>query len=561
MTITSTIAGTTIASTTAGTTMAAIRLSSDTATGKVTFDDQPAADLQDSQWGFDGISAGDHTLKFVGPVGNAEIGLTSSSGTLSVLTAPITATGVLALVVSSMGEHAHIYSSDPTVKVSLDGQAQVDISPEGIDLPSVAAGAHEFTVTRGAEEYKLAIETTSGPTLSAFIESGQNVGTLLIVTGQDKARVFLNGKPLDQQTQGGQLRIANLEPKEYTVRVAKSGYQDIAEQKIRIRKGQQGRLVFSLQPALRMATLNIQGGTPGAGVFIDQASIGTVQPDGALSLSSIAPGDHMIEIRKDRFKPKQLKRHFVVGTPVTLASSDMTLEAAPAELKITYSPAEAQISLNKSGEPPIKLTSGSALSLAGGSYNLAAHMPDGFVQTAPLELVGGQSRSIDLSLVPNGMSRWDDAAAWRQENGAFVRKGGDYVLYGVQPTSGTFVFSAMLTKGRRLQWVVNYIDPNNYDLFQIDDNNFYRTNVRNGQKQSDSKTPHKSGKKSLRTLQIHVSPNEITHMIKEGESWTVLDRFTQAGANLSSGKFGFYLPGGDQISLATFSHYADLSLH
>ena len=64
--------------------------------------------------------------------------------------------------------------------------------------------------------------------LEVFVESGQNVGTLVVVTGQDKTKVFLNGKALPQQTQGGQLRIANLEPKDYVVRVSKPGYQDVA---------------------------------------------------------------------------------------------------------------------------------------------------------------------------------------------------------------------------------------------------------------------------------------------------------------------------------------------
>jgi len=159
------------------------------------------------------------------------------------------------------------------------------------------------------------------------------------------------------------------------------------------------------------------------------------------------------------------------------------------------------------------------------------------------------------------MSKWDDPSGWKEENGASVRKGGDYVLYGVSPTSGTFMFSAMLTKGHRLQWVVNYTDPNNYDLFQIDDNNFYRTDVRNGQKTNDAKIPTKGEKKSYRTFQIHVSPTEIVHQIRQGDAWVVLDRWTLPGTNLSAGRFGFYLPGGDQMSLANFSHYADLNLH
>jgi hypothetical protein len=95
----------------------------------------------------------------------------------------------------------------------------------------------------------------------------------------------------------------------------------------------------------------------------------------------------------------------------------------------------------------------------------------------------------------------------------------------------------------------------------MDDNNFYRTDIRNGQKTNDAKIPHKVEKKSLHTLQIHVSPTEIVHQIKQGNGWLVLDRWTMPGINLSSGRFGFYLPGGDQLSLANFSHYPDLNLH
>jgi hypothetical protein len=40
----------------------------------------------------------------------------------------------------------------------------------------------------------------------------------------------------------------------------------------------------------------------------------------------------------------------------------------------------------------------------------------------------------------------------------------------------------------------------------------------------------------------------------------VLDRWTQPGADLSLGKFGFYIPGNDQVALSSFSHYVDLNL-
>jgi eukaryotic-like serine/threonine-protein kinase len=538
-----------------------MKLSSDTATGKVRFDDHPPVELQDAQWALDKVPAGDHTLKFDSAAGTFTVALTSAAGAFPAIKTPITAKRVLAVVVSSMGDRVHVYSSDAATKLSLDGQPSVDLSADGADLSSITAGSHELTVIHGGEQYKLAIEVTPAPALMAFVESGQNVGTLVVVTGQDKSLVFLNGKALPQITKGGQLRIANLEPKEYTVRVEKAGFQDAPEQKIRIRKGEQGRLVFGLLPVPHMASLSIQGGPPGAMVLIDHADAGTVQPDGTLILSSIVPGDHVIELLKDRFKARQIKKHFVAGTPVVLAASDVALEATPGEFKIVFSPADAQVTLTKGSEPPVKVSSGSPLNLPTGAYTLTARTADNFVRTSTLELTAGQSRTIDLPLAPSGMSKWADPSGWKQENGVYVRKGGDYVLYGISPISGTFLFSAMLTKGHRLQWVVNYTDPNNYDLFQIDDNNFYRTDVRNGQKVSDAKIPHKGEKKSFRTLQIRVSSTEIVHQIKQGNAWFVLDRWTEPGTNLSAGRFGFYLPGGDQMSLENFSHYLDLNVH
>jgi hypothetical protein len=386
------------------------------------------------------------------------------------------------------------------------------------------------------------------------------VGALVIVSGQDKAKVILNGKLLTQSTRNGRLRIPNLEPKDYTVRVSKDGFEETPEQKIKIRKGEEARLVFNLQPLPHMASLSIHGAAPGTTVFIDQIGAGSVQSDGSYNFSSVAPGDHVIELRKDKFKPRQIKKHFVAGSAVSLVAADVALEAAPGELKITFAPTDAQIALSKGSEAPIKLTSGAPISLAAGTYILSARTADNFMRTATVDVTAGQSRSLDLQLAPSGMSKWDDPASWKQEKGAYTRKGGDFVLYGVSPTAGTFQFSAMLTKGHRLQWVLNYSDAGNYDLFQIDENNFYRTIIRNGQKTNDLKLPHKSDKKSFHTLQIRVSPAEIVHQIKQGDAWVVLDRWTQPGTNLSSGKFGFYLPGGDQVSLSSFSHYADLSL-
>ncbi len=171
-------------------------------------------------------------------------------------------------------------------------------------------------------------------------ESGHDLGSLLVVAGQDDAKVFLNGKLQRQVTHGGQLRLPNLELNDYVVQVSKSGFQDPPQQKIRIRKGEQVRLIFNLQPQPRLASLTIQGGAPGTTVLVDQILVGTIQPDGTLFVSTVNPGDHTVELRRDkeRFKPRQFKKHFVVGGTISLAAADAALEALPGELKITFSP-------------------------------------------------------------------------------------------------------------------------------------------------------------------------------------------------------------------------------
>jgi hypothetical protein len=387
-----------------------------------------------------------------------------------------------------------------------------------------------------------------------------NLGTLVVIAGQDGARVSLNGKLQRQLTQKGQLRLPNLEPKDYIIQVSKSGFLDPPRQSVRIRNGEQASVTFNLQPQPpRMASLTIQGGAPGTAVFVDQAAVGTIQADGTLTVSTVNPGDHTVELRKDRFKSRQFKKHFVAGAAISLAAADAALEASAGQLKITFAPADANVAIVK-GDLLKIVSSGVPLSLAPGTYTLTARTADRFTRSATLEIVAGQSKTVDLSLVANGMSKWEDAGAWKHEGDSFSRKGGDFVLYGAVPASGTFLFSAMLPKGHLLQWVIDYTDPKNYVLFQLDDNYFYRIVIRNGQKASEIRISDKGDKKNFHTLHIGVSATEIVHQIKHGDSWTVVDRWTQPGANLGQGKFGFYIPGSDQVELSGFAHYADLNI-
>jgi len=478
---------------------------------------------------------------------------------------PVVKTPTAAPAVAALAVSAPTVSAPATSAPAVSTPAPTTPEPSQPDLrPSSDTAARKATLPEPLTSHdQPRADTGPASTLSTGTESGRNLGTLLIVAGQDNAKVFLNGKLQGQLTQGGQLRLSNLELKDYVVQVSKNGFQDPPEQQVRIRKGEQAKLIFNLQPQPqpqpRLALLTIKGGAVGTTVFIDQTLVGTIQPDGTFSVSTVNPGDHTVELRKEGFKPRQFKEHFVAGGAISLAAADAALEAAPGELRITFAPADAKVAIVK-GDFLAMVSSGVPLNLAAGTYTLTARTADRFTRSFTLEVSAGQSKTLDFSLAPNGMSKWDDPGAWKHEGDSFIRKGGDFVLYNVVPASGTFVFSAMPAKGHLLQWVVNYTDSKNYVLFQMDDNNFYRTVIRNGEKTDEIKVPDKSDKKTFRAFYIRVSPTEIVHEIRNGDSWTVVDRWTQPGANLSLGKFGFYLPGNDQVALSGFAHYADLSI-
>ena len=140
-------------------------------------------------------------------------------------------------------------------------------------------------VSHGGEQYKLAIEVTAAPGLNAFVESGQNVGTLVVVTGQDKSRVFLDGKALPQETQGRP--VADRQSQAQGIRGASRQARLSGDSRPENTHSQRraGKACVRLASRSRiMASLNIQGGPAGATVLIDQTSAGTVQPDGTLHL-------------------------------------------------------------------------------------------------------------------------------------------------------------------------------------------------------------------------------------------------------------------------------------
>jgi serine/threonine protein kinase len=537
-----------------------VKLAADTGAGKVSLDDQPAFDLDGGQWTANNLAPGPHTLKFAGAKAEASFTFTADGGALPVISGRLSAKGMHAVAVSNSANHLHVYYSESPARLSLDSQPDAAMGEDGIDIPGVSAGQHQLTLTKGSDRHTVAIDVGTAPALTTFLISDQDIGTLLVVTGEDGVQVYLNNQLQKGTTKGGQLRISNLAPKNYTVRVAKNGFQNPSEQQAGVHKGDLARLNFALTPIPHAASLAIDGGAAGTSVLLDGVVLGTLSADGKFRYPTVSPGERVIELRRDRFNPKTLHKRFLAGSTITVSGSEVAMDSAMSQLKITFSPADAVVTLAKDGEAPTSVVSGTPVIVAPGTYQLTARVGN-FPRSVPLEVVAGEHTIGPLSLAPSGIEDFADASGWKSNQGWFVHRGGGFLLNNATSTAGTYVFSAILDKGKLLQWVFNYTDDRNYDLFQMDENFFSRSEVRDGKKTDEVKLAFKSDKKKARTFQIAVTPNRIVHQIQQGNGWASLDSWSPSGGNVSTGKFGFYLPGGDEIKLSNFSHYNELKLH
>jgi len=526
--------------------------------GRLVLDDQPVGELEGGQLVLKELTPGTHTLKIGGFREQATIRFEVEKGAEPVVES-LTAKEAVAITVTNHGGHGKVEASIGSGMVSVDGTPVGEMGSAGVELNGLAPGNHELTIGDGKERQSVGISAGDAPTLTAFLKSDRSVGTLVVVTGEDGVHVWLNGKEQRRQTQKGQLRIAGLDARGYTLRVAKDGFQDTPEQQVSLRKGEEVRLEFQLRPALKVGALSLAGGIPGTEVLLDQTPIGLVRDDGGFATTNISPGDHVIELRRDSYRGRKIEKHFDTGGTVQLSAADAALEKLPGTIRINVTPADARLSISRPGEGA-KPVAGQSVVVAEGSYTLTASAPNHGERSVTFSVAAGETKNVDLILsrilAPvgvRGMSDWEDPAGWVLANNWYTRKGGNFVLYKPTTTSGVFVFTIELRKGKRLQWVAQYTNDANYALFQMDKRTYYRLQVNNGKETQMKKAPHGLDKQNAYTVEIDVAPGRIVHKLWDGSKWMILDDWQEAGRTFSNGKFGFLLPGSDTFTISNFS--------
>jgi hypothetical protein len=419
---------------------------------------------------------------------------------------------------------------------------------------------------------KVAFESSATSGIVASLLTERNVGSLRIVTGDDDVAVYLNGQKYKRATTRGRLLVF-LTPKQYAVRIEKPGLW-AADQTVDVRRGEEAQLTFKLMPA--KATLEIHGAPPGTEVWLDGAQIGSAK-DGAFSSANVEPGKHPLALKKNGFKPIQADYLFEPGKTITVEGA---LVSAAGSLKIEVSPAGIeglQLRLMREGETQERAVSETDLSLPEGTYRVTASAPQYQDAVATVHVAVGRGATAALAMkraekTPAaaakthgafGMEEWAKASAstpslspWTHEGKLWVKRGGEFVVAPLNPAAGTYIFTAILMKGKHLEWVVNYRDDKNYDLFQLDDKYLVRTPVANGKKGDSTKIPHSIKTKDYVSVMIAVTPGAVGHSFLVQQKWQEVDKWEMPGGGLQ-GKFGFHVPGKDQLGVSDFRFSAN----
>jgi serine/threonine-protein kinase len=536
-----------------------LRLTSDLESGAVVLDGQPVGKLDDGQFELANLSLGEHTLEVSDRGSRATIRFEARAGSMPMIHEPIQARSLKVAAVGSLGGAARLYSDSSDAAALLDGQAAGQVPAEGLDLPNLPEGAHEVQLGEGRDQLTLAFNTGGVPTLVAFLKSDRNVGGLRIETGEDDVIVYLNGQEYRRKTQRGRLLIYLL-PRQYTVRVAKPGFEPAGEQVAEVRRGEETRVEFQLASLPETASLSIRNAPPGAEVLVDGTRVGTIAAGANSGTFTLAAGNHTVSLRQEGYSPKEWQRPFKAGESVEL---DGAMQSLNGTLQITVEPAglDPLLTLRRDRETEERPVSGRTLTLPEGTYTVTARA-DGYQEFAATvrvpangtsraaitlardRIAGARSTSLLSALAQSG---------WEQEGKLLTRRGGDFVLVPQNPEPGIFQFTAFLQSGRRLEWVVNFKDDRNHVLFQLDRSQLSRIVVVNGEKSRPERVRHDAKLDEFLSIRVEVSPDTIVHRLYRNQDWTVLDTWQVRGASFSQGRFGFHIPGRDKIGLSSFT--------
>ncbi len=475
-----------------------VRLYTDLIPGTVSVDEGDPQDLKDGELVLDHLEPGRHSIKVAGRSGSAAFSFDVAENSAPQAVAPLVASNALAVIVSAQDGKGHLLTSLPQADISLDSKPLGQVGPDGLALNDLGKTDHELEVAQADDHQRFILTYAPAPALTVYVKSVLNLGTVTVMTKQDGASIFIEDKLYRRKTDNGQIRIP-LKVGTYVMRVHKDGFSDPPPQTVTVRKGEESELTFNLEATPALASLDVRGAPVGTAIYVDKDLAGTVGADGHVSLASVTPGEHTIELRLDGWVAKKVVREFQAGKSVALAGADTSLQKIAVE--------------NPAAEKPV-------------------------VPPASTESTAA-NKAVDVP-------------------GEQIRKGGGFVHYGGAKAAGRYSFQAHskiggFLKHEKLQWYAGYENSENFVLFSVDGKHATIRDVRSGRAEEIRRIPFNANSDEWVQVDLTVKPDAITARIKTPSSaWADLGTVTSATRDFTKDQIGFYLPGNDEVAIANF---------
>jgi len=274
----------------------------------------------------------------------------------------------------------------------------------------------------------------------------------------------------------------------------------------------------------------------------------------AETAANLQPGDHTFEARRDGFLPKRIQRSLTAGESLNISGAELAQVAATGSLHLSVTPADAAVSYRRSDESQAHTTRDTTLKLEPGTYTFTVRAPNYLERTATVTVVAGETRTVEVALVkpeapkPRPTLNW---AGWAKEGDEFVRKGGNRVVVCSGPMNGTLTFVAHLVKaggvfrGGRLRWFIE--DATGGTQYEVDKRHFQAKGPA-GSRSKDRGREQSDANEKTYAVEIDFTPDRIVHKMQTAEGWVTVD--SQPAKVAGDTKFGFVIPGNDEISIS-----------
>jgi hypothetical protein len=294
--------------------------------------------------------------------------------------------------------------------------------------------------------------------------------------------------------------------------------------------------------------------------------VGSTSQAGEFQIANREPGRHTVILKHEKFKTLQADDIFLRAGTVDVQGA-MEAVVTTGTIRFDVSPAglELHLRIRRDGDAQEHEVPGLSATVPEGHYTVSASAAGYITTTTAVQINAGSTAVVTLPLrkaeTPKapvktapapafGLEDWVKTG-WTQQANMVVHSGGNFVLAPLEIAQGAARFTVVLMKGKRVEFVAGFQDDKNYFFYQLDDKNLTRYQMIHGSKSAQLKVAHGLDRKEPMGVTINLTPGSLAVSVLRGGQWVSVDNLDVTGTPVH-GKFGFHIPGSDELGLRDF---------